>query len=347
MKILKITLICCLIGVFLNAQTVHTVDNRDDAGAQFTSVQDAIDAASPNDIIQIHPSSVGYGNANVDITLTLVGLGHNPENTDGEVAKLNVVTFIGNSANSEIKGLDISAIQCGNVGNSLNLANMRIANNKIGSLAGSSVASLTSDNWIVEGNYFTNAVIPRIGSNNWQVKNNYFEQVARLSQANNSCLFTNNIMITSIVNQVFFSGCDDPVVTNNIFILTGNDTEVNIESSTISFNNNLTYNPNGLTIDALSGSNNLDNTNPQFVDVSFALNQIPDFYESDFNLQSTSPALGAGSNNADLGVYGLNFGFDVDGRPFMTPYPTSINITNTLVAPGQDLEVEFTATQNQ
>lgn len=347
MKTLKITILCGLLSLFSFSQTVHTVDNRDQSGGQFTSLQAAVDAANPGDIIHVLPSPNSYGSIDVTKTLTIMGLGHNPANTNGEVATISIISLEGNSAGTEIKGLVILRISAGTTSNSVNLDDMHIINNRITSyVQASSIANL-SDNWIVEGNYFSSTstnISNVINSDNWQIKNNYMRGI--ISQVGNTSIITNNIMLTSATSHTFFSNCDNPLVNNNIFVSTGNLTEIGLNNSNITFDHNITYST-ALTIDPISGSNNLENTNPMFVDVAFAFNQIPDFYNSDFDLAPGSPGINAGSDGTDIGLFGNNFIFDRDGRPNLTPYPESITITNSVVAPGQSLNVNFTATQKQ
>jgi hypothetical protein len=347
MKTLKITILFGLLSLFSFSQTVHTVDNRDQSGGQFTDLQAAVDAASPGDIIQVLPSPDSYGNIDVTETLTIMGLGHNPANTNGEVAKIQNISLKGNSAGSEIKGLRISRIDAGSASNSVNLDDMHIINNRITSYVSGSTTDNLSDGWIVEGNYFSSTstnIVPETGTDDWQMKNNYMRGF--FTKAGNTSIITNNIMLTSSNSHIFFYNCDNPLVNNNIFVSTGNLTEIGVNNSTIVFDYNITYST-ALTIDPLPGSNNLDNTNPMFADVAFTFNEIPDFYTSDFDLAAGSPGINAGSDGTDIGIFGNNFLFDPNGRPNLTPYPESITITNSVVAPGQTLNVNFTATQKQ
>jgi hypothetical protein len=276
-----------------------------------------------------------------------MGLGHNPANTNGEVAKIQNISLKGNSAGSEIKGLRISRIDAGTASNSVNLDDMHIINNRITSYVSGSTTDNLSDGWIVEGNYFSSTstnIVPETGTDDWQMKNNYMRGF--FTKSGNTSIITNNIMLTSSNSHIFFYNCDNPLVNNNIFVSTGNLTEIGVNNSTIVFDYNITYST-ALTIDPLPGSNNLDNTNPMFADVAFTFNEIPDFYTSDFDLAAGSPGINAGSDGTDIGIFGNNFLFDPNGRPNLTPYPESITITNSVVAPGQTLNVNFTATQKQ
>lgn len=347
MKTLKITLTLCLITFMVNAQTVHTVDNRSQSGAQFTDLQVAIDAATAGDIIQIHPSDDAYGNATIGKTLTLVGLGHDPiTNDQGLTATLNNVSFYGTAANSEIKGLTINAIILGG-GTVNNLDNIHIIHNRINSAIVASSANGLIDFWIVEGNYFTSATTDvSTNADGWLIKNNFmFGGVTGLNVTN---LITNNIFFSTSnsATDTIFSNCTSTIISNNIFVTNGNMTEFGISSSTnLDFRNNLTYSYVGNTIVDLPGTNNLNNTNPMFVLAPTTTED--EFYDNDYHLAAGSPGINYGTDGTNIGVFGNNFLFDPQGRPDLMPYPTSITINNNVVAPGQDLNVNFTAEQKQ
>lgn len=130
-------------------------------------------------------------------------------------------------------------------------------------------------------------------------------------------------------------------------VTNGNMTEFGIStgSSNLDFRNNLTYSFVGNTIVTLPGTNNLDNTNPMFTIVPTGTEN--DFYVNDYHLMGGSLGVNYGTDGTNIGVFGNNFLFDTQGRPDLMPYPTSITISNNVVAPGQDLNVNFTAVQKQ
>ena len=86
-------LIALLISAIVSAQTVYTVDNNEGSAAAYTSVQAAINDASAGDIIYIQPSPNGYGDIQMTKTLTIYGLGHNPELNNGLVATVSNILF--------------------------------------------------------------------------------------------------------------------------------------------------------------------------------------------------------------------------------------------------------------
>ena len=316
---------------------VITVDNRPNSGANYTNLATAIADSFVNDTIYVHPSATSYGNITIINPLVIVGLGHNPANSDdGARAVVGNITFGGNATNSLITGLYINLINhttttdCKNI----KIVNNRIANYIIG------VNSAADADWVIEGNIFDSAYVNPSGANGWIIRNNIFNNTTWVIQYfNNTNSFINNIVINTTVNFAYY--CTNPIVNNNIFILKGTINDVGLTNSTITFNNNLTWNEQGFTVNLLSGSSNLNNTNPQFVSAPFAT--INDFYNNNYDLAGGSAANNAGTDGTDLGVFGANFNFDTNGRPDLWPYMTSLTITNTSVPSGQDINVEFTA----
>jgi hypothetical protein len=346
MKAITPTLAIFFLTLSLHAQTVYTVDNRSQSGAQYQVLQDAIDAASAGDIIQIHPSATNYGIAIVNKQLKLVGLGHNPAtNTDGLTAKLSYLRFSGNSANSEVSGLTIvNAISI--TGTINHVENIHIIHNKIGSISISNSTGLL-DSWLIEGNYLVHTS-NCINSNasNWVIKNNFLN--GAIINLNVTDLVSNNIFFSASNNASdnVFANCDQTMISNNIFITNGNMTEFAMPNCTsLNLNNNLTYSYVGNTIVALPGTANLNNTNPMFMSVTTG--NEGDFYANDYHLNTSSSGANYGTDGTDIGLYGVGFLFDMFGRPDAMPYSTSMTISNTVVAPGQNLNVSFSAAQKQ
>jgi hypothetical protein len=181
----------------------------------------------------------------------------------------------------------------------------------------------------------------------WLIKNNFM--LGALVNLNATAVVTNNIFFSTSndATDIFFLGCTNTIISNNIFTTNGTMTEflISANSSNLEFRNNLTYSFLGNTIVTLPGTNNLDNTNPMFVTTPTGTEN--DFYANDYHLMVGSPGINYGTDGSNIGIFGNNFLFDNQGRPDVMPYPTSISISNNVVAPGQDLNVNFTAIQKQ
>ena len=332
-----------LLSSNLFSQNVITVDNRPNTGANYTMINDAIAAATAGDIIQIHPSPISYNNITLDRQLSLVGLGHNPENSgDGERAIVGSISITGDAGGSIITGLEINFIAAGGVITNCN--SISVINNYIhGKVSGIGLANGDTLNWLVEGNVFDSGYVqPGSNSqaNSWIVKNNLFfdNNGFALIGFDNTCSFINNIVYNSSSNTI--SQSTDPIVNNNIFILENTIVEVGLNSSSVTFNNCMTYNTNGLTVTSLNGFNNYDNIDPQFVNAPFV--SFSDIYNNDYNVTNTN-AINGGTDGTDLGIFGALYNFDINGRPNTYPFMTNLAITNSSVEIGQDINVEFSA----
>ena len=348
-----------LMSVANFAQTTWTVDNRPGTTAQFTSVQDAHDAATAGDFIYVHPSPNNYGGLNISKQINLRGIGHGPELANGEHAILSGILLTLNpteatsSSGSSISGLEIGVIQ------DLNQAaftNVLIQNNRINNLN-----LYQAYNFIIQGNVFNTTSGTSIYFNspahaNNIISHNIFNSLSNTSTTSaifnnliSSDTFSNNLVILNFngATNTFFNNCSNPTVSNNMFVLgtTAVISSITMNNSTINFQNCLTFDYGGASVAALSGTNNLNNTNPQFVNIGTPAN--PGFlYTNNYKLASGSAAINAGSDGDDLGIYGQGFLFQMKGYPFDLPYPTQINITNAIVEAGGTLQVNFKANAN-
>jgi len=350
-NIFKSSVIIFLFSLFSQQalSTVYTVDNRPDSGAEYTSVNPAIQAAAAGDTIYIHPSSTSYNNVTVDRRITLLGPGHDPANSEGLRATLSTITIGQNCSYTLISGLAVSSVD--GYSDASNSDSILIINNLITSSVRGYFNGSGSKYWIIEGNYFTSSayIINGNGSDYWYVRNNVI--YGYVTGFNHTTLFTNNLFINgdSGGGATIFSGSNDvasPIVSNNMFIFTDPDvTNITYSGSMpITYTKCLTWKSGGGTdLAALPGSGNLDNLNPDFNNIPTS---ITDFYNNDYTLASGSPAIGAATDGGDIGIFGRNFPYDIHGRPHSMPYPISMTILNTVVQPGQDINVQFKASQN-
>ncbi len=359
MKTFTLYVSLMLMSVATFAQTTWTVDNRPGTTAQFSSVQAAHDAAQPGDFIYIHPSPNSYGTLSIKKEIHLRGIGHNPELANGEHAIMGSISISRNateatsSSNSSISGLDIGVI---NDGNEAAFTNILIQNNRINNLN-----FYQAYNYIVQGNVFNSTSGYSVYFNtpshaNNIISHNIFNIISNPGPTTAvfnglvaSDTVTNNLLVMSSngATNTFFNSCNNPTVNNNMFILgtAAVVSSINLNNSNINFQNCLTFDYGGQTVATLSGTNNLNNTNPQFIDVGTPAN--PTFaYTHNYKLATGSPAIDAGSDGDDLGIFGQGFLFQMKGYPFDLPYPTQINITNAIVEAGGSLEVNFKAEAN-
>lgn len=344
-------------AITVQAQTVHIVDNNEGSGAEYTNVQAAVDAATSGDIIYLQPSPNGYGDIQMNKSLNIYGMGHFPELNAGQRAMVTNILFrYEDASGSKISGLNITGIYLDNT--TFNNHNVVITNNRIGVLRGNSLTS-RANNAIVSGNYFRNPNFTSIdndNSQNWIISNNIIEQPnapgswGTLNRFKTTTTFSNNIILSRQNADTngsieFFASCSGTQISNNIFIFTGTDV-LNMDlgsNGSLSFQNNLTFSYS-TTLDDLSGVNNINNSDPQFV--VFNSNSPLNSTGNDYHFQSGSPALSAGNDGNDLGVFNGNFPFNVRGYPTELPYLTDFIIFNTTISAGTPLNINIKANAN-
>lgn len=338
------TLLLLFITQYAVAQTVHTVDNRVDSGAMFTTIQTAITASVAGDTIYIHPSTKTYGHPIVNKSLTFIGLGHNPENTNNVKATVGFFQFSGSTPNTVIKGLTFSGINPYTTSNmnGLEIKNCRITQN----INGTNGVGI-GDDWLITGNFFssTAVIMNQVKSTKWIIANNYIR--GTMSSLDQYTVFLNNIVInTKAGTPTIFTSCNLPTVSNNLFLFTG--TATGMLAPTVEFTNNLTWSYSGATLTTLAtttGGTNYDNEKPIFENAPDE--SVNAFYPNDYRLATGSPGILGGFDGTDIGLFGRNFVYDVNGRVDLLPYPTFIDISNIVVSPGQDLNVIFKASIKQ
>jgi pectin methylesterase-like acyl-CoA thioesterase len=194
--------------VTLQAQTTYTVDNTPNSGAQFTSIQAAINAASNGDTIYVQQSITPYSGtvANnlaiiVDKSLTLIGRSHTDQ---FYLTSLDSISFIENSSNSNIRGFSISSINFRST-IATTLSNYSISDNLIGSAGigqqGSGI-NYNVSNVEFQGNAVTNRMNVGINVSNIVLRNNYFS-----GPANGGSAFSIDKPLNVIIsNNVFRPG---------------------------------------------------------------------------------------------------------------------------------------------
>ena len=351
--------------VFVGQTKVLTVSNNVASPGQYSDVQSACNAASPNDTIYIHGSETSYGDVSITKPLVLIGTGVMAQKRFKFSSKISVIN-IGWSANnsqngggSKIFGLDISSLSIKEDPSSTGIKNVLIQRNKIVNLSvgyiftngcGSPCAtSSQSSNININNNVIGGC---SLYGKSIYVKNNIigsisggFEKyVSTLVVAHNVINYGCNLTRGSIYNNIFFShssnvfaGCEYTSITRNLVI-----GKINYTESDVVFGTN-------------TGGENILNEDPMFLDA----NSNPTNYSytstgpfADYHLSAGSPAIGAGIGGVDLGIYGGDTPFfegsSEDGRNRYFPMPAipvilDMNIVNSSLLKSSKLKVEFKA----
>lgn len=340
---------------FLNvAQTTRTVDNNVNSGSDFTDLQAAINGSNMGDTIYIQPSAVSYGNITINKLVHLRGMGHYPE-VSGNVGSLLGNILFNSSIN--IDGVSLSGIECNNIsvanGTTGSYNNLSVLNCRFQTIQANTSIPHCS-NWIIAGNVIAGNVfgmLSKQNNNNWMVVNNIIQQLGTsaswyiFQNFNASDILKNNVIIGnySAGMATMFNQTTNLLVENSIILFTQNASGFNNTASTLTFNNCLTYSITEQLIDNLPGNNNLNNINPEFV--SILANGLFS-YENDYTLQTQSPAIGAGSDNQDIGITGNGFDFQMRGYPVDLPYPVQMNLNSTIINQGGSIIIDFKAEGN-
>ena len=333
---------------------ILTVNNNSTSPGQYTSLQAAITAAHAGDTLLVSGSNTDYGPNGYNITinkpLTLLGTGFNPIKDNALTSKISNVILQSGSAGTVIVGFVIA----NNLSTDYNVQvnNITIKRNFIGQI------NSWGDSWILQENIFglNNSAIT-LNGNNILVKNNIFQgsPYTGISNqaANTNFVFSNNVVFgNNFVANNFYNA----VVSNNIFY---DSSKVSVQyfstnTANTTFTKNIVYgnpaaNPFYTNNNGNTESGNSYNTDPQFNSVK--LTAAYGFYmvldlTSDLSLKATSPGHNYGTDGKDVGLFGVAGSLNpLTGSPAI-PQISTMNILNTVVAPGATLNVQIKAKSN-
>lgn len=334
------------LGVAASQATVLTVNNNNPSPGQYTTLAAAQTAASAGDTLLITGSPYNYNSITITKRLTLIGTGHHPIGDFPAVSKLDDINFSGTSTNLydvNFIGLDVNTIT------------YDVADTRRGYVSRCKIRSYiyfysNQDSLLFEGNFFesTSWNIYSYSSftfNNITVKNNVFNGTINNfypGSGGNNLYFDNNLFLVN--GYVFQSSNRYLQFRNNIFYRA--DPNSTISSST--FDNNILYKAYGSSTGFPTNNSNTSNGNlnsdPLFT--TFPANGDYYSYAYDFTLQSTSPAINAGTDGKDMGLSGGSGYFQKYGIPNI-PQVNQFSITspaNATVAPGGTLQISILST---
>lgn len=310
-----------MIATTLNA-TVWRVNNRPYLDADYTTLQDAIDGAADGDTLYIGGSTSNYGNGTFDKQLVVIGAGYWLDENDTtqsytENSQVGKLIFNTGSEGSVIEGLYIYfASSNGFQTIRINVDDINILKNKIHASAhsytnASSVSIYVSDNrtnikinqnWIYSYSYGSSANATSIYFSgiptNCSVSNNFIRATSSYGSYYAINMGTNNLINDLIINNNVIWG---PITTYHTFL-------VNNILISGSYNN---------SVDDQTSNNLCDgtqfpdiNNNQQNVDMSTVFIDYVGYIDNDYILKSGSPAIGAGVNGGDCGVFSYDYGSD-------------------------------------
>lgn len=339
---------------------IRTVSNDPSNPAQYNTVQAALNDANHGDTIYVNGSQFVYADFQINRRVVLIGAGYNVANQLNLGTSVGAINLFKDTGVNDASGTVIVGFSVGCrialAGGSLPVNDIRIFRNALGG-----------------GSCFPGFHIQG-SSANWTIYNNIIRGIS-IDAAATNILVQNNILTASIYggnqssividHNIFhgggngLSGTRFATITNNIFVRTsGNCLDVNVQFN--AFNNNLsiltTVGPNAPTNSFLGGPNtgsgNFVGVDPLFENVADFNNYSP---LNNYRLKSTSTVRNAGTDGTDLGIYGGAYPFPSGGAPgsgFDTsplppiPQVTSVNIQNSTLQPGSQLQVNVQAKIN-
>lgn len=274
------------------------VNNNPGVDADYTSAQAAHDAAFDGDTIYVEGSTISYGNLTASKKVYLIGPGYflpqNPQTqANPSSAPFNTITFNAGSAGSFMTGLDAGYVN-------IYENNLVIKRNYIHGSYGLVINANQSNILIVQNYMLSNSSYGTVdlagGCSNIIISNNYIENTYSTSpcidmNVSASAVITNNVLknTTNLNNATF----------NNNIIISGTYNAANTSAE-----NNLC---NATQIPA--GMGNQQNVTMANVFVGTGST------DGQWKLKAGSPALAAGLNGEDCGMFGGNDPYVLSGVP--------------------------------
>jgi hypothetical protein len=217
----------------------------------FSTIQAAVDAAAPGDIIQVQPSSNTYGNVRIDKQLTLMGIGFNVDkdipltSIMGDIRLTNNIDNTSDADGTIIKGLNFTILYSGvNTGPSYVLQNILVQNCQLQYIANFGSGYSPIDGFEVRDCYITSTYYYGINfyssTTNTIIRNNLILWgIGYGSTSPGSNIITNNILYEGI--YVNAEGSNTTILNNNFIASSGGDSGVATELKDCIIANNIFY----------------------------------------------------------------------------------------------------------
>lgn len=267
----------------LSAQpTVRVANNNFNAPTGpnvFSTIQAAVDAALPGDIVQVQPSPTTYGSVSINKQITLMGIGFNVDkdipliSSMGDIYLTNNIDNTSDASGAIIKGLNLNRIYlANNTGPAFTLQNVLIQNCQISNLFSSNSGYSPIDGLEIRDCYIynqssnigiwfympttnviirNNLIMYNIGflttspGRNIVSNNILYGSVRVESQGSNTTIINNDFIGQMGSQAAFNNGLRDCIIANNIFygstpsLASGGSTSINFQRNV--FTNNLVF----------------------------------------------------------------------------------------------------------
>jgi hypothetical protein len=322
-------LICVFVSFLLSIQSyaaVITVDANHPSAGMYKNLQDAHDAANSGDTILVYPFAGAYNAISVKKKLRIVGRGWDKVSGKNISTMIDgIMTFSEGSDGSSIEGFGnyfLVKISANNIAIKRNgLSEIYVYSGYTGTVIIQNYMYLASTGSLIIVQPNNEVFI----SNNVIINHN---ESSSYDGENGIYASSNSITINILYNiisagdySLYISGSNH-YVANNIF-----------ESGTISPKNSSGFHNNICNLDQLF------NSNGNMINVD--LNTVYDS-KNWYKLKENSPAIDAGTNGTDIGIYGGSTPFVLGGYPSI---PRIVNIeADHLGTKSHGLDVKIKAT---
>lgn len=330
-----------------------TVSNTEATPAQFSTIQEAIDASSAGDTIYIQASTLSYPTFTLNKPVSLIGAGWLDTQTRRHT-HLEGIIIDEEGSGSRIEGARFT----GDVYASTGADNITVQDCLFQISADVRITGVENcDNWLIQNCVFTSGAGVNAGNKGrfWTISNCIFTGSSTLVEylTGDGNQINNCIINVSSSNSAFW-GCHDVVLRNNIIIgefeLVGN--EGNPRCMDCVYNNNIRANCTNCVfpspLDPSLGNSNFAGLNIDEVleDWFTGTNGAFDYY-ANCNVLEGSVADGGGFLGTDIGVYGGSSPF-VQGTLYHawpnTPQLKEFGFLDNYLPEGDSLHVGGTIT---
>jgi methionine-rich copper-binding protein CopC len=355
---IAISLLFWMSSASVHAQVLIVNNNDTRPPEHYSSLLDAVNAASAGDTIYIIGSPYSYGLNwwdHVTKPLVIFGTGYNPQKDNTQISRISQISFDGDGSGSVARGLVVDFLSDWlGFGDNIEISDCMIfqgidANN----------------NWLIYHNIFqppswgSGTMAPGVNPDKFcTIRNNIFNNWLGYGNLNYGTLADYDQDGNIVENNLFigrppgygtyaFGAFRYASIVNNIFYGVAPDAPNGQDANLNDFARNLTYQTDHDSIPANNTQSDINfiSQNPDFVD-SIALWQNQLDFTLNYHLKTSSPGHNAGTDGTDLGIYGGDDAFrDFIGFPPI-PQITLMNIVDSNIAGTSPVILNITAIAN-
>jgi hypothetical protein len=334
-----LTIFLLTVSVMSAQAVVRIVDNNGNRPAGnniYATFALAESAASIGDTLLITPSTASYGSVNISKSITVLGIGFNPDKSSLIKSNFTSITIYNAISNVNISGVVVGQINLGQNNSANTISNILIEKCQINGISAGGSTGVTLSNILIRQNLFKNLFnsyainMSAATQSGVLISNNIFTAEVAATNAYGITTSTGGFIIdqnlfmgpansnASLITA--FGNLVNSQITNNIFY--GMHPRV-ASIVTVTYNNNRSF---GNSADA-SFPVGVDAITNKVEDPQFESGSTPSLYDftKDMRLKSGSPALTASQTSGQIGIYGGS-----------TPYKNSgvsLPVVKTLTLP--------------